>query len=93
MKNKSPSRRRQGRKPPRQKTISGPVVIDEKRNFFIRASKTKYGPRSGGKRWHAQLALTEIFKNGLPQQVVNYLELTRKVNEVLKRNPDYNYAN
>jgi hypothetical protein len=59
-------------------------------NFFApRAGKTKYGPRSGGKRWDAQIAMTEIFKDGLPRDVSNWEELTRRVNEIRKRNPIY----
>jgi hypothetical protein len=58
--------------------------------WAFRAGKTKHGPRPSGKRWDAQHALTEIFKGtDLPQKVSNWEYLTRRVNEILKRNPLY----
>ena len=64
--------------------------INDKCVFVVRASKTKYGPRSSGKRWDAQRALIEIFNNRLLEGVSSWGGLTRRVDEILKRdNPTF----
>jgi hypothetical protein len=87
MKGKPRQRRPQGQKPPRPKR-PGRLIIDDRRIFVVRPSKIKHR----GKRYYAQLALTQIFQNGIPQHVVNYSALTRKVNDVLRRSLDCSYA-
>jgi hypothetical protein len=54
----------------------------------IRAGRTKHGPRSGGKLQYAQHAINALYPRALPRDV-NHLKLWRDVNDLLKRDPDY----
>lgn len=56
--------------------------------FVIRASKTKHGPRSGGKLQYAQAAILALYPLALPQHV-NHLQLWRDVNKQLARDSNY----
>jgi hypothetical protein len=56
--------------------------------YVIRPGKTKYGPRNRGKREYAQGAIAALFPVVLPKHI-SYSALHRKVNEELRRNPEY----
>ena len=62
--------------------------IDDRKVFVIRASKTKHGPRRGGKLQFAQVAIVALYPLGLPKHV-NHLKLWRDIDERLKHDPDY----
>ena len=67
--------------------------VDDSRVFVIRASKTKHGARSSGKRWYAQHAILALYPLALPNpKHVNHLKLCRDINKHLNKNPDYRFG-
>jgi hypothetical protein len=56
--------------------------------YAVRAGKTKHGPRNWGRLEYAQVAIAAIYQATLPKHV-NKLQLTKHVNEVLARDPEY----
>jgi hypothetical protein len=90
MKNKSSSRRQQGRRQKAKTEMSGQSDVIAG-GYIVRPAKAKYGPRSTHWREmeYAQAAIGALFSGGPSPVHLNHSRLTARVNDWLAQVPQW----